>query len=152
MVFEHGKGLLIQGSAPVLNHVTLRNHLGPAIEIDLAAAPSGVGLAASGNLLNGIALPPGDITVDRHWGLRGIPYVLQAGTRLLAAQGGGTIIESMRTPLQNPDFSPFLQRIKDAKPEAVFICLPAGEPGILPAKGRVSYPIREALRQLAAGA
>ena len=42
-------------------------------------------------------------------------------------EGGGTILESMRTPLQNPDFSPFLQRIKDAKPEAAFIFVPSGQ-------------------------
>jgi branched-chain amino acid transport system substrate-binding protein len=42
-------------------------------------------------------------------------------------EGGGTIIESMRTPLQNPDFAPFLQRMKDAKPDAVFIFVPSGQ-------------------------
>jgi branched-chain amino acid transport system substrate-binding protein len=42
-------------------------------------------------------------------------------------ESGGTIVESMRTPLQNPDFSPFLQRIKDAKPEAAFIFVPSGQ-------------------------
>ena len=42
-------------------------------------------------------------------------------------EGGGTIVESIRTPLQNPDFSPFLQRIKDAKPEAAFIFVPSGQ-------------------------
>jgi branched-chain amino acid transport system substrate-binding protein len=41
--------------------------------------------------------------------------------------GGGTIVESMRTPLQNPDYSPFLQRAKDAKPDAMFIFVPAGQ-------------------------
>lgn len=40
--------------------------------------------------------------------------------------GGGTVIESLRAPLQNPDFAPFLQRIKDAKPDAVFIFVPSG--------------------------
>ena len=40
--------------------------------------------------------------------------------------GGGTIVESLRAPLQNPDFAPFLQRIKDAKPDAVFIFVPSG--------------------------
>jgi len=33
----------------------------------------------------------------------------------------------MRTPLQNPDYSPFLQRAKDAKPDAMFIFVPAGQ-------------------------
>jgi branched-chain amino acid transport system substrate-binding protein len=43
---------------------------------------------------------------------------------------GGQVVDAVRVPLKNPDYSPFLQRIKDSKPEAVFIFLPAGEPGI----------------------
>ena len=39
---------------------------------------------------------------------------------------GGEIVDSVRTPLQNPDFAPFLQRIKDTRPEAVFVFLPPG--------------------------
>jgi branched-chain amino acid transport system substrate-binding protein len=40
--------------------------------------------------------------------------------------GGGKVVESLRAPLQNPDFAPFLQRIKDGKPDAVFIFVPSG--------------------------
>lgn len=40
--------------------------------------------------------------------------------------GGGKIVDSLRVPLQNPDFAPFLQRIKDAKPDAAFIFVPSG--------------------------
>jgi len=43
---------------------------------------------------------------------------------------GGEMVGSVHTPLQNPDFSPFVQRVKDAKPEAVFLFLPAGEQAI----------------------
>ncbi|MGZ5048607.1 MAG: ABC transporter substrate-binding protein [Usitatibacter sp.] len=42
-------------------------------------------------------------------------------------EGGGTMLESMRTPLQNPDYGPFLQRAKDAKPDAMFIFVPSGQ-------------------------
>ena len=42
-------------------------------------------------------------------------------------EGGGTVIESMRTPLQNPDYAPFLRRAKDAKPDAMFIFVPSGQ-------------------------
>lgn len=42
-------------------------------------------------------------------------------------EGGGTIVESIRTPMQNPDFAPFLQRAKDAKPDALFIFVPSGQ-------------------------
>jgi branched-chain amino acid transport system substrate-binding protein len=48
---------------------------------------------------------------------------------------GGEIVGSIHTPLQNPDFGPFIQRVKDAKPEAVFLFLPAGEQGIAFMKG-----------------
>ncbi|HTS20920.1 MAG TPA: ABC transporter substrate-binding protein [Casimicrobiaceae bacterium] len=40
---------------------------------------------------------------------------------------GGTIVESIRTPLQNPDFAPFLQRAKDDKPDALFVFVPSGQ-------------------------
>src|SRR6266481_4108526 len=40
---------------------------------------------------------------------------------------GGTVSESLRTPLRNPDYAPFLQRAKDAKPDALFVFVPSGE-------------------------
>jgi branched-chain amino acid transport system substrate-binding protein len=42
-------------------------------------------------------------------------------------EAGGTVVESIRTPLQNPDFAPFLQRVKDAKPDALFVFIPSGQ-------------------------
>jgi branched-chain amino acid transport system substrate-binding protein len=40
---------------------------------------------------------------------------------------GGTISDSLRSPLRNPDYAPFLQRAKDAKPDALFVFVPSGE-------------------------
>ena len=40
---------------------------------------------------------------------------------------GGQIIEAIRFPLANPDFAPFLQRARDAKPDAIFVFVPAGQ-------------------------
>jgi branched-chain amino acid transport system substrate-binding protein len=48
---------------------------------------------------------------------------------------GGTVVESIRSPLRNPEFAPFIQRIKDAHPQAVFVFVPAGEQGIAFMKG-----------------
>ena len=45
-------------------------------------------------------------------------------------EGGGEIVGSVRTPLQSPDFSAATQRVKDTKPQAVFVFLPAGQQGI----------------------
>jgi branched-chain amino acid transport system substrate-binding protein len=38
---------------------------------------------------------------------------------------GGKIIDSVRFPTQNPDFVPFVQRAKDAKPDVAFLWVPA---------------------------
>jgi branched-chain amino acid transport system substrate-binding protein len=42
-------------------------------------------------------------------------------------KGGGKIVESLRVPLRNPDYAPFLARVKDAKPDALFVFVPSGE-------------------------
>jgi branched-chain amino acid transport system substrate-binding protein len=41
-------------------------------------------------------------------------------------EGGGKIIGKVRIPLANPDFVPFMQRVKDAKPDVLFAFMPAG--------------------------
>jgi branched-chain amino acid transport system substrate-binding protein len=43
--------------------------------------------------------------------------------------GGGQIVEEVKVPLSNPDFAPFLQRMKDARPDAMFVFVPAGQGG-----------------------
>lgn len=48
---------------------------------------------------------------------------------------GGDVVGSLRVPAQNPDFAPFIQRIKDAHPQAVFVWLPPGEATIAFIKG-----------------
>lgn len=40
---------------------------------------------------------------------------------------GGKVLDSLRVPMQNPDFSPFLQRVRDLKPDALFIFVPSGQ-------------------------
>ena len=40
---------------------------------------------------------------------------------------GGEIQSSLRVPLANPDFAPFLQRVRDAQPDAVFVFTPSGQ-------------------------
>jgi branched-chain amino acid transport system substrate-binding protein len=42
---------------------------------------------------------------------------------------GGEIVETLRVPLKSPDFAPFLQRARDAKPDALFVWVPGGLAG-----------------------
>ena len=43
--------------------------------------------------------------------------------------GGGEIVEEVKVPLANPDFAPFLQRMRDSKPDAMFVFVPGGQGG-----------------------
>lgn len=43
------------------------------------------------------------------------------------AAGGGKVVTALRAPLSNPDFSAYVQRIRDEKPEAVFFFFPSGD-------------------------
>jgi branched-chain amino acid transport system substrate-binding protein len=58
--------------------------------------------------------------------------------------GGGKMIGSVRFPPSNPDFSPFVQRIKDAKPDVVFIFVPAGTQATAMIKAMQDLGLREA--------
>ncbi|MGZ5275741.1 MAG: ABC transporter substrate-binding protein [Caldimonas sp.] len=40
---------------------------------------------------------------------------------------GGKITGEIRSPLRSPDFAPFLQKVADLKPDAVFVFLPSGQ-------------------------
>jgi len=44
---------------------------------------------------------------------------------------GGKVLEQLKAPLANPEFSPFLQRAKDLKPDALFLFVPAPTAGAL---------------------
>ena len=40
---------------------------------------------------------------------------------------GGQVLDSLRSPLRNPEFAPFLQKAKDLKPDALFLFVPSGQ-------------------------
>jgi branched-chain amino acid transport system substrate-binding protein len=39
--------------------------------------------------------------------------------------GGGQVLDTLRVPLSNPDFAPFLQRARDLAPDVLFVSVPA---------------------------
>ncbi|MGA8323711.1 MAG: ABC transporter substrate-binding protein [Xanthobacteraceae bacterium] len=44
-------------------------------------------------------------------------------------KGGGQVLDTLKVPLANPDFSPFLQRAHDLQPDTLFVFVPAGQAG-----------------------
>jgi branched-chain amino acid transport system substrate-binding protein len=44
-------------------------------------------------------------------------------------KAGGQVAETIKVPLQNPDFAPFLQRARDLSPDTLFVFVPAGQAG-----------------------
>jgi branched-chain amino acid transport system substrate-binding protein len=49
----------------------------------------------------------------------------------VALKGGAQVVESLRMPLANPDFAPFLQRARDLKPDTLFVLVPNPQAGPL---------------------
>ncbi len=43
---------------------------------------------------------------------------------------GGKVLGSVRAPMANPEFGPYLQRASDAKPDAIFAFVPSGDTGV----------------------
>lgn len=39
---------------------------------------------------------------------------------------GAKVVEALRVPMRNPDFAPFLQKVRDLKPDALFVFVPSG--------------------------
>jgi len=44
---------------------------------------------------------------------------------------GGEVIGEIRVPMRDPDFSPFLQKVRDLQPDAVVVFVPAGPAAVL---------------------
>jgi len=65
---------------------------------------------------------------------------------------GGQVVGDVRVPVKNPDFAPYLQRIKDVKPDAVFLFIPPGAETIAFMKGFVDRGLDKAgIRIVATG-
>jgi branched-chain amino acid transport system substrate-binding protein len=45
------------------------------------------------------------------------------------SQGGGQVLDTIKVPLANPDFAPFLQHARDLQPDTLFVFVPAGQAG-----------------------
>jgi branched-chain amino acid transport system substrate-binding protein len=45
-------------------------------------------------------------------------------------KAGGAIIETIKVPLANPDFAPFLQRARDSGPDTLFVFVPASQAAV----------------------
>ncbi len=57
-------------------------------------------------------------------------YDAQAAFKKSFTAVGGQIVDEVRMPLTNPDYGPFVQRIKDTRPDAAFVFVPAGESAV----------------------
>ena len=56
------------------------------------------------------------------------------------SQAGGQVVEALRFPLAHPDFAPFLQRARDASPDAIFAFVVSGQGGTFVKAVRGAWP------------
>lgn len=64
---------------------------------------------------------------------------------------GGHIVGSVHIPLRNPEFAPYVQHIKDAKPQAVFLFLPSGQQPTNFVREFIQFGLRQAGIKLLGG-
>ena len=57
---------------------------------------------------------------------------------------GGQVLSAIRFPTNNPDFAPFVQKAKDAKPDVLFIFVPGGTQATAMIKAIKDLGLREA--------
>ncbi|MCW2241990.1 ABC transporter substrate-binding protein [Azospirillum canadense] len=57
---------------------------------------------------------------------------------------GKKVVASVRVPVQSPDFVPFLQKVKDAKPDALYVFLPGGTQSTALLKAYQTLGLKEA--------
>jgi len=62
--------------------------------------------------------------------------------------GGGQMIGTVRFPPNNPDFAPFAQRIRDAKPDLAFLWVPSGPQGTAMIRAVHDLGVRQAGTQI----
>jgi branched-chain amino acid transport system substrate-binding protein len=67
------------------------------------------------------------ITIVNDWA----PGIEAEGTfKDRIVKGGAHILASLRVPLANPDFAPFLQRARDLGPDTLFVAFPGNQAGV----------------------
>jgi len=105
----------------------------------MAAATSSITLASPFIIRTSFALPQAAVTMGDWATKNGIKHavtlVSDYGPGLDAEKyfkerlllNGGQVLESMRVPLRNAEFAPFLQKARDLKPDALFVFVPSGQ-------------------------
>jgi branched-chain amino acid transport system substrate-binding protein len=105
----------------------------------MAAATSSITLASPFIIRTSFTLPQAAVTMGDWAAKNGIKHavtlVSDYGPGLDAEKyfkerlllNGGQVLESMRVPLRNAEFAPFLQKARDLKPDALFVFVPSGQ-------------------------
>ena len=133
VAFIAGFGLtpLAMAAAPIATQ-------GKTPQIVMAAGTSAITQASPYIVRTSFTLPQSSVPIADWAGKNGIKKVMTVvtdyGPGLDAekwfsetfTKAGGTV-EGVRAPLKSPDFAPYLQKAADAKPDAIFVFVPAGQ-------------------------
>ena len=82
---SYGDSTTLAAASPTFNHCSFENNSGYALSIDLASFPRGTGNTATGNGVNAIRVPAGEMTASGAWDLTSIPYYLDGEVSIGAA-------------------------------------------------------------------
>lgn len=85
LTVSYGSTTAIYGASPTFNNCRFEHNSGYALSIDLASYPHGSGNSASGNGVNAIRVPAGEMLTSGAWDFTAIPYYLDGVVSVGAA-------------------------------------------------------------------
>jgi branched-chain amino acid transport system substrate-binding protein len=92
----------------------------------MAAATSSITQASPYVVRTSFALPQAAVAIADWAPKNGIKKVVTLVSDFGFTFNGGVVLDTLRVPVRNPDFAPFLQKVRDLKPDAVYVFVPSG--------------------------
>ncbi len=137
---RYGQGLVLVEASPTFQSLAMEHNAGPAISMDLQSSPQGTGLTALGNLVNGIAVPAGEMLARTRWALVGIPYVVSDGILHIGARPSPLTLEPGYRYLEPGESSEFLLSVPEPVTANTEISLTSSEPAVASVGASVVIP------------
>ena len=151
-----GKALKLEGASPLLRECVFEGQLEAAILMDLSSSPTGEALSATGNGVNGILVPAGELIGQARWSIRSLPYVVRGGLLHVGAKPLALQFERITLAMAPKATGMLRLTLADPAPTAVTVTLSSSATSVATAPATVSiaqdqYTVDVPITSLASG-
>jgi trimeric autotransporter adhesin len=133
-----GKALKLEVASPLLRNCIFEGQLEAAILMDLSSSPIGEALSATGNGVNGIVVPAGELTGQTRWTIRSLPYVVRGGLLHVGARPPALKFDRDSLALAPKALGTLQLTLADPAPNAITITLASSQASVATAPASVT--------------